>query len=107
MTDVVDFIANSNNILPSVKIVEPLGKNNIAKGSNVILKTIVKDKDGKVVKVEFFIDDNSIGYNTFSPFDWVWFNTAVGRHRIKAVAIDNNGGKTVSEPIDINVITNN
>ena len=107
MTDVVDFITNSNNTLPSVKIVVPTGKNNIAKGSNVILKTVVEDKDGKVVKVDFFIDDNSIGYNTFSPFDWVWFNVAVGRHRIKAVAIDNNGGKTISEPIDINVIKNN
>ncbi len=60
-----------------------------------------------MVKVEFFIDGNSIGYNTFSPFDWVWFNATGGKHRIKVIATDNNGGKTISEPIDINVIINN
>lgn len=107
MKDFIDFTSKTDNTLPFVKIIEPADKNNIAKGSNVIIKTNVDDQDGKVVKVEFFVDGNSIGYNTFSPFDWVWFNAAIGKHRIKAVAIDNNGGKTTSEPIEINVITNN
>ena len=106
MTDFVDFISKTDNILPTIKIVEP-EENNIVQGSNVIIKTNSDDQDGEVVKVEFFVDGNSIGYNTFSPFDWVLFNAAIGKHKIKAVAVDNNGGKTASESIEINVITNN
>ena len=107
MTDFVDFISKADNILPSIRIIEPKDKDSIEKGSNIRIKTNVDDQDGKVVKVEFFIDGNSIGYNTFYPFDWVWFNASVGKHIIKAVASDNNGGETISESVDINVITNN
>jgi len=103
MTDFVAFTSKANNNLPSVKIIEPNSSNIIIQGSNIIIKTNVADNDGIVVKVEFFVDGKSIGYNTLAPFDWVWFNSAAGNHEIKAVAADNNGGKTMSVPVKINV----
>jgi chitinase len=103
--DFYEFTSKANNILPSIEIIEPTNSYRIANGSNLIIKTNVKDEGGRVVKVEFFVDENSIGYNTIAPFDWVWFNTTMGKHEIKAVAIDNSDGKTISKPVEINVIT--
>lgn len=104
MTDFSSFIPKQNNGLPVVKIVEPRSTNNFQKRSNVRIITSAEDKDGRVVKVEFFVDGNSIGYNTIAPFDWVWFNAEKGKHQIKAVAFDNNGGKSSSQPVEINII---
>jgi GH18 family chitinase len=98
-----DFTEDSKNDVPSIDIIEPNSNSIIAEGSNVIIKTNTNDKDGKVVKVEFFIDGNSIGYNTFPPYNWAWFNAPAGKHKIEAAAIDNNGGKTRSQPVEINI----
>ncbi len=104
MIDFAAFTPKINNSLPSIKIIEPGNTDNIEKGTNVRIITDVEDKDGTVVKVEFFVDGNSIGYNTIAPFDWVWFNADEGKHQIKAAVIDNNGGKTNSAPVEINII---
>jgi chitinase len=105
MTDFVAFTSKAINSLPSIKVIEPDNSNNIIKGSNIIIKTKADDKDGRVVKVEFFVDGKSIGYNTLSPFDWVWFNASQGNHKIHAAATDNNGGKTFSKPVEIQVLS--
>jgi chitinase len=105
MPDFTFFTKNANNILPEIKIINPIDSSNIVQGANVIIKTKAADIDGRVVKVEFFVDDKSIGYNTIPPFDWVWFNAAAGKHEIKAVATDNNGGEKISSPIEISVIS--
>lgn len=107
MPDILEFISKADNTLPSIKIIVPIEKQEIVTGSNVIIETDINDYDGKVVKVEFFVDGKSIGYNTFAPFDWVWFNAAFGRHKIEAIALDNNGGKTTSDTLDVIVIDNN
>ena len=104
MQDFVAYTSKENNDLPVIKIIEPSNEDNIKKGSNVRIITNVEDKDGKVEKVEFFVDGSSIGYNTIAPFDWVWFNADKGNHEIKAVAYDNNGGKSNSNPVEINII---
>ncbi len=100
----ISFTPNSDNSLPLIKMTEPVDKNIFKAGDNVRIITNVVDKDGTVVKVEFFVDGNSIGYNTIAPFDWVWFNADAGRHQIKAAAYDNNGGKSSSNPVEVNII---
>ena len=72
-------------------------------GSNIIFKTKSSEKDAKIIEVEFFVDDNSIGYNRIAPFDWAWFNAVPGKHEIKAVAYDDNGGMMSSKPLRIEV----
>ena len=104
MPDYYSYIPKTDNILPEIEITEPADKVNIKEGSNIRIVTDVKDRDGTVVKVEFFVDGISIGYNTIAPFDWVWFNASSGKHQIKAVAFDNNGGKSSSTPFVINII---
>jgi chitinase len=105
MPDFVSYINNPNNKLPIIGITKPKNNDSIKAGSNVVIETITQD-DGYVAKVEFFVDDKSIGYNTIAPFDWVWFNAAKGIHEIKAEATNNNGGKTISSQVQIKITEN-
>jgi chitinase len=82
---------------PSVKIVQPDETDAIYTGSNVIINTTQADNGSTILKVEFYVDDMSIGYDTKAPFDWVWFNVPEGRHKLKVVATDSNGHKAVSK----------
>jgi hypothetical protein len=54
-------------------------------------------------KVEYFVDNKSIGYNTKAPFSWAWFNVSKGKHKLTAFAIDSEGHKKYSKKISINV----
>ena len=104
MPDYYSYTPKADNSLPVIQIIKPIDKSNSTGDSNVRIVTNAKDIDGIVVKVEFFVDGNSIGYNTIAPFNWVWFNANSGKHQIKAVAFDNNGGKSSSSPVEINII---
>jgi hypothetical protein len=105
MPDFEIFINNENNSIPIIDIVAPDNSDKIIEGSNVIIKTNTSNLDGCIVKVEFFVDGNSIGYNRIVPFSWVWFNASPGDHKIKAVATDR-GGKIGSSSIEIKVFSN-
>jgi chitinase len=104
MPAVAAFTPKENNNPPVIKIIKPADRNDFKEGSNVRIITSAGDIDGTVAKVEFFVDGNSIGYNTIAPFDWVWFNVGSGEHQITATAFDNNGGKSSSNPVEINII---
>lgn len=105
MPDFTDFEKKDDNVPPLIKIIEPNDSYYIVEGSNVNIKTRTSDMDGKVVKVEFFVDSISVGYNRIAPFNWVWFNAISGKHEIKAIATDNNGGTTISQPVQIMVMS--
>ena len=88
--------------VPEVKIISPRPADTLVAGSSVILNTETSQTVGKV---EFFVDDKSIGYDTCPPFDWVWFNIGVGRHVLEARAIDNSGNIGKSKSLTIDVVT--
>jgi chitinase len=84
--------------LPEIKIILP-PENKLSAGSDIILKA---ETNNAVKKVEFFLDDSSIGYDTKAPFSWVLFNAPEGIHTLKAVAANINGKtKTVSVKITV------
>lgn len=64
------------------------------------------DAKDSVVKVQYFVDGKSIGYDTGLPFDWVWFNAHHGTHRIKAVATDDKNNGTISNTVEIKLPEN-
>jgi hypothetical protein len=104
--DVETYDDNANNILPEVSILDQENFDNILKGSNLIIKAKASDEDGRVIKVDFFVDNKSIGYNIKAPFSWVWFNVTQGDHIIKVVATDNCGGVSISDSVEVKVIGN-
>ncbi|MHB8578885.1 MAG: glycosyl hydrolase family 18 protein [Ignavibacteriaceae bacterium] len=88
---------------PSLKITDPQNLGNVIAGSNLIINTSESDKNGSIMKVEYYGDGVSLGYDTKAPFDWVWFNISKGKHYLKAVATDNIGTKAYSNVVKFDV----
>jgi hypothetical protein len=84
---------------PLIEITSPINETSFTIGSNVIINTNAIDKDGTIIKVEYFGDDKYLGYDTKAPFDWAWFNVKEGKHKIVVVATDNNGNQAISKPV--------
>jgi hypothetical protein len=101
MPDVLTRAEGPKKSLPVMKILMPNNDSVYTENSNIIIKTDADEKDRRIIKVEFFVDENSIGYNTIPPFNWVWFNAEKGKHKITIAATDNNGGKTISDPVEV------
>ncbi len=94
---------NSKNSTPAIRISKPSENDWIDEGSNIIIDTKYSDQGGKIIKVEFFGDGNSLGYTTQEPFNWVWFNVPRGRHIITVSATNDNGALSKSDPVKIDV----
>ncbi len=90
----------------SIQISIAASSNQLVEGCNVIINTRVMDAKDSVVKVQYFVDGKSIGYDTGLPFDWVWFNAHHGTHRIKAVATDDKNNGTISNTVEIKLPEN-
>jgi len=72
-------------------------------GFNVIINADVIDPEGKVKQVEFFVDSDSLGYDTQAPYSWAWFNVPPGTFFLTAVATGNECRQTTSDPIIVTV----
>jgi len=101
MPDVVMTSDKKNSVSPDIIITKPEITDWINEGSNVIIESKSFEGNGTIVKVEFFGDGKSLGFNTYKPFNWVWFNIPKGKHTIKVVAYDNKGSKQNSQPVKI------
>jgi len=99
MPDLIITSDKKSSSSPNIIITKPESSDWINEGSNVIIETESSDMNGRIVKVEFFGDGKSLGFNTNKPFNWVWFNIHKGKHTIKIVTYDNNGGKKISQPV--------
>lgn len=73
----------------------------------VSLKATATDADGSIVRVEFFSGARSLGVATNSPYQVAATFTALGNQALTAVATDNLGVQTTSDPITIKVVAPN
>jgi chitinase len=89
-------------ILESINILDPDADSIFTENSNIIITTDAAEENTGKLKVEFFVDGNSIGYNTVYPFNWVWFNARRGIHKIRVLAVNSSGVET-SKSIEIKV----
>ncbi|WP_169513465.1 Ig-like domain-containing protein [Flexithrix dorotheae] len=91
------------NILPIVSIKTPVKNAIITKGDLITLEALATDEDGTIFKVIFYDGEESLGEVETAPFKLDWENAGAGLHSLKAVAIDNNGGESVSEIVQIKI----
>jgi len=75
--------------------------------NSVSISVNASDPDGSITKVEYYDGTTKIGESTSSPYTFTWSNAPAGSHAITAVAIDDKGGKTTSNPITITVANPN
>lgn len=87
------------NSAPSITVTAPA---TATVGDVVELTATATDNDGTVAKVEFFVDNGSIGEVTSAPYKINW-NATSGAHDIKAIATDNLGASKTSSISTIQV----
>lgn len=61
------------------------------------------DADGYITKVDFYNGKTLLQTETEAPYGFMWRNVPAGKYTLTAVATDNSGLTTTSEPIYINV----
>ncbi|MFT4738392.1 MAG: beta-glucanase (GH16 family) [Paraglaciecola sp.] len=88
------------NSAPTVSITAPGDGSSFADGTNVSIAAAAADSDGSVSQVEFFVNGNSVGVDTSSPYDINW-TIGVGTYDITAVATDNESASTTSSGVTV------
>lgn len=84
---------------------------NIANGAvfvgptNLVIAASASDAGGTIASVQFFVGANSAGIATTSPYSVVTNNLPAGTHVLRAVAMDNLGGRGTSAPVNITITT--
>ena len=97
----------SANTPPTVAITSPLSGSVVSLGEGqgtapVAISASASDSDGQVVRVEFFAGTSSLGEDTEAPFE-LTSDFPMGSYVLSAVATDNGGMQTVSQPITITI----
>ncbi len=93
---------NSNHP-PIVSITSPQNGAVFNSNSSITISTSTSDPDGRVVRVAFYRDNQLLGYDNRSPFNYRWYNVPSGTYSLKAIATDNDGATTTSTPVQITV----
>ncbi len=100
------------NIPPTVHITSPTNGAAFTAPTNIHLYATAADLDGHVVTVQYFVGNTGLGIvtntqtsSTTNLSSLYWSNVVAGSYTLTAVATDNSGAQTTSEPINISVIT--
>ncbi len=99
-------VASAPNIAPTVSLTEIRNNGQYRAGSPMNLRVIAADADGSVARVEYFINDVSIGVieaGQDENFTRVWRPIRAGNYTIRARATDNAGATTMSGTVSIRV----
>ncbi len=112
----------TNLPVPQTRIINPVNGAEFPDLAAINLYAAAGEVGGVVDTVEFLANGASLGVVTnylaaepASPFhlriQWLpyyfrWTNAPVGSNIVTAVAVDNNGSKAASAPVNINVTTN-
>jgi hypothetical protein len=94
----------SINLPPEVMLVRPATGAQLFEPATVVLEADASDPDGTVTQVEFFEGTTSLGTVTEAPFVLNWTGVTAGEYTLTAVATDNQGDATASDPVMIKVI---
>lgn len=104
-------IVAPQNVLPSVQITFPANNVSFEVGKSIFVAANASDSDGSVERVEFYATSNFtgqpsrtlIGSDASAPYQIGWDLLFSGNYVLTAEAIDNRGGVTISDPINITV----
>jgi Lamin Tail Domain/CotH kinase protein/Bacterial Ig domain/Immunoglobulin domain/Immunoglobulin I-set domain len=88
--------------LPTVTLLQPVNGGNYFGPTNLPLQAAASDTLG-INRVEFYANNQLIGFDTTSPYSLFWSNTPAGLHTLTAVAIDNIGLASTSAPVTIQI----
>jgi hypothetical protein len=88
---------------PTVVLISPPDGATFDAGRTLWLRASASDSDGAIAKVEFFDGTTKLGESASAPYRYAWTNAAVGAHTLTAVAYDDHGASTTSDPRSITI----
>ncbi len=98
--EVLVIVGDGQNRAPTVQISAPKDNATYKENTNVTISASASDLDGHIAKVEFFEGQTLIATDTETPFSTSW-TANEGSYSITAVATDNEGKTSTSQPITI------
>jgi hypothetical protein len=87
------------NQAPTIRIVNPLNASAVHSPADVIIEVEAADSDGEVRSVEFYVGSILLETRMAPPYRILWENDASGEYSLTVVATDDEGARTVSEPV--------
>jgi hypothetical protein len=88
---------------PEIFIEAPYADANYSILDNITFSARANDYDGKVDKVEFFMDGNLTQTITATPYKYIWDKPVAGQFQVYAKVTDNDGNTASSGVINLNV----
>jgi regulation of enolase protein 1 (concanavalin A-like superfamily)/uncharacterized protein (DUF2141 family) len=95
--------AGTTNQPPVVSLTAPSSGAIFAAPATISIAAAANDSDGTVTKVSFFANSTLIGTATGTPYAVTWPAVAPGTYSLAAVATDDGGATTTSNPVSITV----
>ncbi|MET0650390.1 MAG: Ig-like domain-containing protein [Pyrinomonadaceae bacterium] len=95
------------DIFPVVAVASPSDGATFNAGEVVTLDANAFDPDGSITSVEFYLDGVYLGTGTptgTNRYSFNWGNIFAGSYSLTAVATDDLGAKSVSEPVDVTAL---
>jgi hypothetical protein len=91
----------SHNLAPSVAIAAPASGTILQAPAAFTLSAAAADSDGSIAKLEFYRTGTLIGTATSAPYSIDLAGVGPGTYTYSAIATDNRGGATASDPITV------
>ena len=91
---------HASNRHPFIKISNPRKGISYDNMSSIEIDAVASDPDGTISTVEFYNGTEKLVELTSAPYTYIWKDVAPGSYSIKAIATDNLGDTTASEPIE-------
>jgi len=88
---------------PTVNITVPTQGTTYNAPATVTVTASAADSDGSLSQVDFYADTSLIATAVEAPYDCTWTDVAAGTYVLTAVAYDDSGANTRSEPVSITV----
>ncbi len=92
-----------NGAVPTVSLTAPVASASFAAPATVELTATASDADGTVTKVDFYNGITLLGTATKSPYTFSWANVASGTYSITALATDDAGNQSSSDPVAVRI----
>ncbi len=91
---------HASNRHPFIKISNPRKGISYDNMSSIEIDAIASDPDGTISSVEFYNGTEKLVELTSAPYAYIWKDVVPGSYSITAIATDNLGDTTASEPIE-------
>ncbi len=96
----ISSLVLTDNNPPVVEITSPTNNAKLKTGIETTITANATDTDGTIKKVEFFIDNVSLGVDSILPYS-IAYTPLDGAHKITVVATDNKKAQTTSSIVNI------